>query len=489
MTVRIGKVELIGVQDMYTEEARNLVEQRVPDQEGSVFQDLGRDPVTVVLSGVLFGDDVLDSIEALRQAQEKGDPLPFAADIAVGTELTDVIIEEATLRQVAGYADRYRFTIRIREHVEPPESPAKAAAPVNEAVAADADAWADDSMAASAAMQDPATIPQALENNPELLDHMSADDLAGAMADNADALSAEDMGGVLQSVGTLDPDKMGGMMEGMRDAGAMGGFMEKFAAAGQSLKQMLSGIDLGSVVQGIVALFTAGVELIKLLKEIGAAVKEVLAKFDETSILDGLEGFLKTGIEKLKELIEAVAKLVQAVGKVVKALKPKQEGVESASNVAEKLNSSKIISSIVNLTVETLRKVETALAWLGNQLVDLGGVSGLLGTSASLLAGGPQFLDTVGRQLEPIGISGSQDELGKQMKDATDSFGKVLEKGKVGLDKIWEISEEIADLDAPVLTLRDKICELRLDVESFQPAMQQAPKIENSNQQEGQDGR
>jgi hypothetical protein len=486
MTVRIGKVELIGIQDIHTEEARNLVEQRVPDQKGSVFQDLGRDPVTVVLSGVLFGDDVLDSIETLRRAQEKAEPLSFAADIAVGTELTDVILEEVTLRQVAGYTDRYPFTIRVREHVEQPESSSKAAAPVNEAVAADADAWANDSLAAAAALQDPATIPQALENNPKLLDHMSADDLAGAMTDKADALSAEDMGGVLQTVGTLDPEKMGGVMEGMRDAGAMGGFMEKFAAAGLSLKQMLAGIDLGAAIQGMVALFTAGVELIRLLKEIGTTVRDLLSKLDGHSLFAGLEGFLKTGMEELQELIKAVSRLVEAVTKVVKVLKPKQEGEESSSNVSQKLNCGKIISSIVTITVEVLRKVEVALAWLGDQLVDLGGVSGLLGTSAALLAGGPQFLDTIGRQLEPIGISGSQDALGKTLKDVTDTFGKVLEQGKVGLEKIWEISEAIADLDAPVFILRDRISELRLEVEAFQPVAPQGP---TGAQQAPTDGR
>ena len=45
MSVRIGKIELTGVQDLHTEEARTLVEQRVPEQQGSVFQDLGREPL------------------------------------------------------------------------------------------------------------------------------------------------------------------------------------------------------------------------------------------------------------------------------------------------------------------------------------------------------------------------------------------------------------------------------------------------------------
>ena len=71
MSVRIGKIELTGVQDLHTEEARTLVEQRVPEQQGSVFQDLGREPVTIVIDGLLFGTDAAsgnqpgDLIEAI----------------------------------------------------------------------------------------------------------------------------------------------------------------------------------------------------------------------------------------------------------------------------------------------------------------------------------------------------------------------------------------------------------------------------------------
>ena len=100
MSIRIGKVELIGIQEAYTEETRSLVEQRVPDQQGSVFQDLGREPVTVVLEGFLFGPEVLPDLEKLRQAQEKAEPLPLAADISAGTELTDVITMTSGLRSV-----------------------------------------------------------------------------------------------------------------------------------------------------------------------------------------------------------------------------------------------------------------------------------------------------------------------------------------------------------------------------------------------------
>jgi hypothetical protein len=94
MSVRIGKIELSGVQDLHTEEARTLVEQRVPEQQGSVFQDLGREPVTILIDGLLFGEESLSALETLRQAHAKAEPQSFAADLVVGTDLTDVIIED-----------------------------------------------------------------------------------------------------------------------------------------------------------------------------------------------------------------------------------------------------------------------------------------------------------------------------------------------------------------------------------------------------------
>ena len=72
MSVRIGKIELTGVQDLHTEEARTLVEQRVPEQQGSVFQDLGREPLTIVIDGLLFGADALSSLETLRRRSGGG---------------------------------------------------------------------------------------------------------------------------------------------------------------------------------------------------------------------------------------------------------------------------------------------------------------------------------------------------------------------------------------------------------------------------------
>ena len=69
MTVRIGQIELHGVQNVHTEESRALVELHVPHQNGSIFQDLGRNPLTVFVDGLLFGAAALSGLERLRAAR------------------------------------------------------------------------------------------------------------------------------------------------------------------------------------------------------------------------------------------------------------------------------------------------------------------------------------------------------------------------------------------------------------------------------------
>jgi len=472
MSVRIGKVDLIGIQEIYTEETRNLVEQRVPDQQGSVFQDLGREPVTLVLEGLLFGPEALPDLEKLRQAQEKAEPLPMAADIAAGTELTEVIIEDLRVRQVAGYASRYRFFMRLREHMEPPRSQAQNDAPVNQAVAADAETWAADSTAACAALEEPAGLADTLMENPELLNHMSADDLADAVADNADKLSAEDLGGTLKIVGTLDPHKMEGMLTGLKEKGALGGFMEKFTAVGKNLKEMLKGVDLIGVAKNVVTLFTVGVELIRHLNQIGDNIKDVLGKLNAVSSLKGLEGFLKTGIENLKKLVEAVAKLVQAVDNVVKTLKPKQESEESSTHIAKELNCGKTLNTIIQFVVDGLRNVKTAVVWIADQILDLGGLSGLWGVIVPVLDRGPGFAELLYGQFKSMGIEEVKKALDSHIIKGTDAFQKVLDEGKSSLETIWNVAEATAELDMPICTLRDHLGELGRDIASFAPNKQ-----------------
>ncbi|WP_374502287.1 hypothetical protein [Zoogloea sp.] len=291
MSVRIGKIELSGVQDLHTEEARTLVEQRVPEQQGSVFQDLGREPVTILIDGLLFGEESLSALETLRQAHAKAEPQSFAADLVVGTDLTDVIIEDFKVRQVAGYKDRYRFSLRLREHIEAPEASGAAMADVNAQVSADGAAWGDASLAAAGVLQDPASLPAALAANPALLDNLDMDALGDAVAGNLDKLDTGQLNGMLDTLAAADPTKAGGLIDALGRAGALGGMLAKYAQEGADFLKQLDPSKLSSLMKA----FSGGLDFLKQLKAVADSATRLAGAIRDLKLPPELDRIIKGG--------------------------------------------------------------------------------------------------------------------------------------------------------------------------------------------------
>ena len=291
MSVRIGKIELTGVQDLHTEEARTLVEQRVPEQQGSVFQDLGREPLTIVIDGLLFGADALSSLETLRQAHAKDEPQSFAADLVVGTDLTEVVIEDFRVRQLAGYRDRFRFSLRLREHIEPPQASDAAMADVNAGVATDAAAWGDGSLAAAGVLQDPASLAAALSANPALLDSLDMDALGDAVANNLDSLDAGQLDGMLNSIAAADPSKAGGPFSALSKAGALGSMLAKYAQEGAAFLKQLDPSKLSALMKA----FSGGLEFLNQLKKVADAAGRLAGDITQLQLPPEIERIVKGG--------------------------------------------------------------------------------------------------------------------------------------------------------------------------------------------------
>lgn len=293
MTVRIGKIELTGVQDLHTEEARTLVEQRVPEQQGSVFQDLGREPVTILIDGLLFGDESLSALETLRQAHAKAEPQSFAADLVVGTDLTEVIIEDFRVRQVAGYKDRYRFSLRLREHIEPPQASNAALADVNAGVAADGAAWGDASLAAAGVLQNPASLPAALVANPALLDSLDMDALGHAVANNLDNLDTGQLNGLLGTLAAADPTKADSFFDALKEAGALGSMLAKYAQEGAAFLKQLDPSKLSELMQA----FSGGLDFLKQLKEVADSATRLAGSIRNLELPPELNSLIKGGLK------------------------------------------------------------------------------------------------------------------------------------------------------------------------------------------------
>lgn len=113
--------ELPLVQLLHTEEDQTWVEHPVPALEGSLFQHLGRAPLRVTIKGIMTTPDSLEMLERLRQLYQAAKPVPFVADIMTATAVQEVIIDELTVREIAGTPQRYHYTILLYEYIPTPE--------------------------------------------------------------------------------------------------------------------------------------------------------------------------------------------------------------------------------------------------------------------------------------------------------------------------------------------------------------------------------
>jgi hypothetical protein len=121
----LGSFTLDGIEYIDSREQRSLVEHRVPGLAGSYFQDLGSAPNTLVVVGTRHGDDQRDAfLNGVRAIFNAGEQTTFTADINTATDITDVVIEDLQVAELAGAADSFRYVLRLRKYVEPPEPPA-----------------------------------------------------------------------------------------------------------------------------------------------------------------------------------------------------------------------------------------------------------------------------------------------------------------------------------------------------------------------------
>jgi hypothetical protein len=121
MSVVLDDIELT-VQKINTGESRGLAEHRLPGLDGSIFQDMGTEPVAISLEGTIHGSEALSNLEELRSKFKEGEPVTFVADIATATEVALVLIEDLTVIEVAGRPNYFRYAIKLQQYQEPDES-------------------------------------------------------------------------------------------------------------------------------------------------------------------------------------------------------------------------------------------------------------------------------------------------------------------------------------------------------------------------------
>ncbi len=116
----LDEIELKAIQEISTTEDHAFVEHKIPGVDGSVFQNLGRKPTKVEFSGILYGEKAKEDLEKLRTKFKAGEPSSFVADITTATDVSQVLIEDLKVNEVAGKPDHFRYSVVLQECPPPP---------------------------------------------------------------------------------------------------------------------------------------------------------------------------------------------------------------------------------------------------------------------------------------------------------------------------------------------------------------------------------
>lgn len=124
VTPMLGDWEVPRVARLRTEEARKLAEHRVPGRAGSLWQDLGAEPVRIEMAGSVFAEEERTGfLDAARQRFAAAEPLTFVADILRATDIQYVLIESLVVEERADRPGEIAWSMVLRESPPPPPPP------------------------------------------------------------------------------------------------------------------------------------------------------------------------------------------------------------------------------------------------------------------------------------------------------------------------------------------------------------------------------
>jgi hypothetical protein len=103
-------------------DTRKIVELNIPGSFGNVLQDMGREPVVVLITGEFVGPDAKTSLENLmsKYNSERNKPMQFFSEMTmVIPEITKVLLDQFRFEEIAGYVNSYRYSMKLVEYREP----------------------------------------------------------------------------------------------------------------------------------------------------------------------------------------------------------------------------------------------------------------------------------------------------------------------------------------------------------------------------------
>ncbi len=95
---------------------RQVYEIKIPGYDGSVFQDFGRHPTTIIVEGLLTGPNSKNTFQDLNSKFKLGKPIQFVSDIPSITEISEVMIESFRATIVSYSPTSYWYILVLKEH-------------------------------------------------------------------------------------------------------------------------------------------------------------------------------------------------------------------------------------------------------------------------------------------------------------------------------------------------------------------------------------
>jgi len=117
--VKLADLELPQVQEIAVYDRRALAEHKPPGMAGSVFQNLGRHPTGILLTGVATGPTAFPFMEKLQGKFRAGKPVPFTADLIAGAGIRQTLIADLRFQDLAGKPQRFAYALDLRELIKP----------------------------------------------------------------------------------------------------------------------------------------------------------------------------------------------------------------------------------------------------------------------------------------------------------------------------------------------------------------------------------
>lgn len=121
LTPMLGDFELPRVTRLETLETRDFLELPVPGRAGSLFQDLNRRPARIVIEGSVFGEQTgIEFLGAIREKYLAGEAMTFTSDIAAGTDIQYVLLQQLHVQAEASAPDQIDYAVWLTECPPPP---------------------------------------------------------------------------------------------------------------------------------------------------------------------------------------------------------------------------------------------------------------------------------------------------------------------------------------------------------------------------------